>query len=285
MCWASWRTTGEVIHGLSSSPAIIELMGLRVCLATFLLLLPNPLAWAWGSEGHRVIADIAWNHLDDSTLLKLRPFLGDNDLASISTWADDIRSGHPQTGAWHYVDIPSNSGGYQPKDCPDDNCVVAQITRFAHILGDPSLSFAARSEALRYLVHFVGDLSQPFHAMADARGGNDVPVTVFGSAQCGDYPCNLHAVWDSELIRHTGLREHRYAQQLEEMITTEHLQAGPVDPVAWANQSLQLAEQAWVEPHGEIDEAYYQRERVVVDRQLALAGLRLAEVLNQELKN
>jgi hypothetical protein len=263
----------------------MDFRSITALVAGLLLLLPHSQAWAWGSEGHRIIADIAWDHLDQVTLLKLRPFLGDNDLASISTWADDIRNDHKETGPWHYVDIPSDSGGYELKDCPEDTCVVAQITKFAHILGDPSQPFAARSEALRYLVHFVGDLSQPLHAMGDARGGNDIPVTAFGSDHCGDYPCNLHGVWDSELIRHSGVREHRYARQLEEMIVNDHLQAGPVDPVAWANQSFALARQAWVQPQAEIDEAYYQRERPVVDRQLALAGLRLAAVLNQELKN
>lgn len=260
---------------------------LRAFFAGILLLLPHSQAWAWGSEGHRIIADIACAHLDPITQMKLRPFLGDSDLASISTWADDIRSDRKETGPWHYVDIPSDSPGYEPKDCPEDNCVVAQITKFAHILGDPSQPFAARSEALKYLVHFVGDLSQPFHALAEARGGNDIAVTAFGSDQCGDYPCNLHGVWDSELIRHSDLPEHRYARQLEAMIVTDHLQAGPVDPVAWANQSLELARQAWVQPQpqAEIDEAYYRREQPVVDRQLALAGLRLAAVLNQELRN
>jgi len=249
----------------------------------FLLLLPQPQAWAWGNEGHRIIADIAWDHLNDATIKNLRPFLGNNDLASISTWADDIRSGRPETGPWHYVDIPPSSTAYQPQDCPDDNCVVARINMFARILGDPQQPFAARSEALKFLVHFVGDLSQPMHAMADARGGNDIPVSVFGSAQCDEYPCNLHSVWDSALIEHAGLREHRYAHALEERITADHLEAGPADPVAWANQSLQLAKQAWVQPQAEIEEAYYLRERPVVDRQLALAGLRLAEMLNEEL--
>jgi hypothetical protein len=252
-------------------------------LAASLMILPHPKAWAWGNEGHRIIADIAWDHLDDATLKNLRPFLGNSDLASISTWADDIRSGRPETGPWHYVDIPPDSGGYQAKDCPEDNCVVARITMFARILGDPQQPFAARSEALKFLVHFVGDLSQPFHAMADARGGNDIAVAVFGEAQCGDYACNLHSVWDSELIRHTGLREHKYARDLDEMIIADHLQAGSPDPVSWANDSLQLAKQAWVQPQANVDEAYYLRERPVVDRQLALAGLRLARLLNEEL--
>jgi hypothetical protein len=256
---------------------------MKPTLIAFLLLLPQPEAWAWGSEGHRIIADIAWDHLNDTAIENLRPFLGDNDLASISTWADDIRSGRPETGPWHYVDIPPASAGYDVKDCPGDNCVIARIRRFARVLGDRQQPFAARSEALKFLVHFVGDLSQPMHAMADARGGNDVPVSAFGATQCGDYPCNLHSVWDSELIDHTGLREHRYAKQLETMIAADHLQAGPDDPVAWANESLQLAKQAWVPPQTAIDEAYYLRERPIVDRQLALAGMRLAQILNEEL--
>jgi hypothetical protein len=251
--------------------------------AAFLLFLLLPQAWAWGNEGHRIIADIAWDHLNHATLEKLRPFLGDSDLASISTWADDIRSAHEETAPWHYVDIPKDASGYDLKDCPGDNCVVAQITKFARIVGDPQQPWAARDEALKFLVHFVGDLSQPFHALADARGGNDIPVTVFGSAQCGAYACNLHSVWDTQLIDHTGLREHLYARELEKLIAADHLKAGPDDPVAWANESLQLARQARVQPQANIDQDYYLRERPVVDRQLALAGLRLARLLNQEL--
>jgi S1/P1 Nuclease len=254
-----------------------------VVLAASLLLLPNPEAWAWGSEGHGIIADVAWHHLTPATRDNLQPFLEGGDLASISAWADDIRPGRPETAPWHYVNIPPDSSGYDPKDCPNDNCVVAQINKFAQILGDPSQPLAARTEALKFLVHFVGDLSQPLHAAADARGGNDVPVTAFGAARCSNRPCNLHSVWDSELIAHTGLDQQGYVKQLEKMITADHLQAGSDDPVTWANESWQLAKQAWVQPQSDIEEAYYQRERPVVDRQLALAGLRLARLLNKEL--
>jgi hypothetical protein len=253
--------------------------------ALSLLLFPPLTAWAWGNQGHRIIADLAWDRLDPAVQAQLRPFLGEYNLASISVWPDDVRKDRPKTSAWHYVDISPDSGVYSAKDCPNDNCVVAQIDKFAKILADPNQPFAARSEALNFLVHFVGDLSQPLHAIGDARGGNDIPVTVFGSAQCGEYACNLHSVWDTELIAHSGIPEHAYVDTLERMIAHDHLQAGPVDPAAWANQSLQLARQGWVQSHAEIDQAYYDRERPVVDRQLALAGLRLAEILNQELSS
>jgi hypothetical protein len=252
-------------------------------LLSFLLLLPSPQVWAWGNDGHRIISDIAWDHLQPAARANLRPFLGDYNLASISVWPDDVRKDRPGTAPWHYVDISPDASGYTAKDCPDDNCVVAQIDKFARILGDTNRPFAERSEALMFLVHFVGDISQPMHAMANARGGNDIAVTAFGSTQCGGYACNLHSVWDSELIRHTGLPEQAYVKELEALIGRDHLTAGPVDPAAWANESLQLAKQAWVEPQANIDQTYYEKQRPVVDRQLALAGLRLAVVLNQEL--
>jgi hypothetical protein len=250
---------------------------------SIVLLFPNPQAWSWGTVGHDVIADIAWDHLTETTRLNLRPFLGDGTLTSISLWADDIRNARPETSPWHYVNIGPSETGYDAKDCPEDNCIVQQINKSAKVLGDPSQPFAARSEALKFLVHLVGDATMPFHSYGDARGGNDIPVSVFGSAQCGNRDCNLHSVWDSQLIEHTGLKDHRYAHQLEEMIAADHLQPGSPDPAVWATESFQLAKKAVVPPHTNIDENYYLRERPVVDRQLALAGLRLARLLNEEL--
>jgi hypothetical protein len=132
---------------------------------------------------------------------------------------------------------------------------VGQIQKFSRILGDPDQPFATRSEALKFLVHFVGDLSQPFHAIADAHGGGDLPVTAFSAAQCGTHTCNLHGVWDNELIAHTGLSQQHYVLELEKMIAADHLRAGSDHPVTWANESLQLAKQAWVQPQADIDEA------------------------------
>lgn len=252
--------------------------------ASIALLFPNPQAWSWGTEGHYIIADIAWDHLTETARLNLRPFLGHATLASVSLWADDIRGPRPETSPWHFVNISPSSNGYDPqKDCPEENCIVAQINKSAKILGDPAQPFAERSEALKFLVHFVADATMPFHSYGDARGGNDIPVSVFGSAQCGNRDCNLHGVWDSQLIDHTGLKDHRYAHQLEDMIAADHLEPGSTDPAVWANESFQLAKKAIVAPHTNIDENYYLHERPVVDRQLALAGLRLARLLNEEL--
>jgi hypothetical protein len=252
-----------------------------VLVTAFALLLPTPSAYPWGVQGHRIVADIAMDHLTDAARQNIQELLGDSDLASISTWADDIRNDRPETKPWHYVDIPSTADGYQAaRDWPGDNCVVARIHLFAQTLADGNQPLEVRQEALKFLVHFVGDLHQPFHALADARGGNDVTVSVAGSQQCGNNPCELHGVWDTELIQHAWLSEQQYTAKMEAMISKRHMRAGADTPEEWAGESLQLAKQAWVEPGANIDEAYYERELPVLNRQLALAGLRVARILN-----
>src|SRR4029079_5517250 len=103
------------------------------------------------------------------------------------------------------------------------HCPAHRITYAATQLADVSLDRADRAIALKFLVHLIGDLHQPFHALGVERGGNGIRVSVFGSPPCG-YPdgtrfsCNLHALWDSELIAHRKLRDREYAAELERQI-------------------------------------------------------------------
>ncbi len=177
---------------------------------------------------------------------------------------------------------------YQPysnhknADTDHQNCVVDRIDMFAAIAADKSQPKQARIEALKFLVHFVGDIHQPMHAVEEAAGGNQIKVVLFGSKECGENkPCNLHSVWDSALIEHTKLDETEYGQKLEEQIQSEHLEQRPEGrPADWANESHRLAEGALVEQNGIVDELYFQHEISVVDERLALAGLRLAHTLD-----
>lgn len=251
--------------------------------------------FAWGPKGHQVIGDIARAHLTDTARHNLQQLLGSDDLASIANWADEVRRDRPESYGWHFVDIPKDSQGFsEARDCyqPDEkrpsskddhhNCVVDRITMFRQIAGDPGAPQADRVEALKYLVHFVGDLHQPMHAAAEARGGNDIHVVEFGSSQCGKYSCNLHAEWDSGLIEHTGRSEQEYVAYLEQQIKANHWQArAGGTPEEWANESWRLAHQAWLNDGDAVDETYYKNNIKIVDERLALAGLRLANMLNE----
>lgn len=260
---------------LTASVLILAFAGL------FLTVSP---AFAWGPEGHAIVAEIAARYLDPDAAGELQHLLGATGLDSAANWPDRVVAALPQTAPWHYVNIPSSASGYlASRDCPQNNCVVAKIQWFSRILADRQQSPAARLVALKFLIHLVGDIHQPFHDLADARGGNDIAVTLWGKQQCGDRACDLHYVWDTALIRHTGMTRRQYEQSLERMIADAKPDAGPNDPSAWADESFHLAKEALVSSGAQIGQSYYLRERPVLDRQLALAGIRLARLLNQDL--
>ena len=206
-------------------------------------------------------------------------------LADVSSWADTLTSDQVQTSYWHYLNIPPDARGYdRDRDCPRQpgveagsrndrwrDCVVDRIAYWEERLGDAKLDRADRATALKYVVHFIGDLHQPFHALGVGRGGNDVKVRVFGQANCGNdparpIPCNLHSVWDSRLIARRALEDGPYLAELKSVISKKGLGSLPVGtPAQWAEQSFRLAKEALVAPDTNIDEgvlpAAHQRDR------------------------
>lgn len=274
----------------------MELMKNWTVIFIFLILF-SASSFAWGPEGHRIVGDLAEERLTPTARLHVKELLGNDDLAAVAVWADDVRHDRPESYGWHFVDIPKDVEAFsEPRDCfrPDDkhpytqqdhhNCVVDRITMFEQVLADRNAARPDRIEALKFLVHFVGDVHQPMHAMGEARGGNDIHVSEFGSPQCGKYPCNLHFVWDMGLIEHTGLSEQQYVARLDELIASRKLTVqADGTPEQWANESFVLAKKAWLNDGETVDESYYENEIGVVNRRLALAGLRLARMINQAL--
>jgi len=271
---------------------------LKKILAFLLCLSMTPLQLsAWGAKGHQVVADIAYSRLTPQTRKNVKLLLGHETLVSIASWADDVRKQHDEAYDWHFVDIPKDAAGFdQQRDCfrPQDkhkdaqtdhhNCAVDRIGVFEQVLGDANATREQRAEALKWVVHFVGDLHQPLHAIDEARGGNDIKLPVFGNPQCGDYPCNLHWVWDSMLMEHTGLSEHDYVRRVQKLITAEQLdQKADGGPVDWANESHLQARTILQEKPAAVDQAYYDANIRLVDEKLALAGIRLASALNSTL--
>jgi hypothetical protein len=254
-------------------------------------------AFAWGPEGHRIIADIARSRLSPAAREQVRKLLGDDDLAAVANWADEIKSERPETAGWHFVDIPMSAAGFtEARDCyhPSDrhastqldhhNCIVDRIEIFQHVLADKSAFREKRIEALKFLIHFVGDIHQPLHAIGEARGGNDIHVVDFGSTDCGSRPCNLHFVWDIGLIEHSARSEKAYTAGIERIISNENSsRQAEGNPESWANESFQLARKVWLNDGSSVDEAYYRANINIVDRRLALAGVRLAALLNETL--
>ena len=164
-------------------------------------------------------------------------------LAEVSTWADDIRRQRPSTAPWHYVDIPVHPQYGPPaydaaRDCPDGNCVVAKIDEFAAVLGDKAAPQRDRLEALKFLIHFVADIHQPFHCADDHdRGGNDTHVSFLGRNT------TLHALWDTGLLEAAAITDERaYALKLAQSIKPADLERWRRGTAAdWATESYERA--------------------------------------------
>jgi hypothetical protein len=261
-------------------------------LAALLALVPLQQANGWGQEGHSIVAEIAQRRLDPDTLRKVKVLLGGEvSMASVASWADDYRAQHRETAGWHFVDIPLDQNTYDPaRDCNPNkgDCIIHMIARFRAAVSDCSKPLTERSEALRFLIHFVGDVHQPLHAETklnpdgtDDKGGNDVTVTFFGQKT------NLHAVWDTGIITHTVFDWGAYVVRLQNGWLNGRDLSG-LDggtPIDWALESHRAAQEvAYQLPaDGTIGDDYYAKALPVVDRQLAVAGLRLARLLQDAL--
>ena len=257
----------------------------------------------WSGQGHRLVGLIAAERLTPIAKQNVAWLLDGQSLAEVASWADSIRNDQQQTYGWHFLNIPPEAPGYdRDRDCPKAagvepgsrsdrwrDCAVDRILFWEQRLADVTLDRADRATALKFIVHFIGDLHQPFHTLGVGRGGNDVHVRVFGEANCAEdgqkpFPCNLHAVWDSRLIGRRDLDDRAYVAQLQKLIVDKRLGAPPPGaPAQWAEQSFRLAKDALVRPDTNIDEGYYRRHIAVIDERLALAGVRLGAVLNRVL--
>jgi len=249
-----------------------------VSLASVLIALCSPLAaYAWGSEGHRLVAEVAEAQLtpearsEVNRLLALEPGA---TLASISTWADENRS--PSTAPWHYVNLPRDSGcKYEAaRDCPDGHCVVGAIERQARVLAS-SATDADKLKALKYVVHFVADVHQPLHAgYADDRGGNTYQVQAFGRGT------NLHALWDSRLIENWP----GGAQTLLAELKATPSNVSNAAPAQWAEESCRIVAADGFYPTGhKIDSDYAKGAAPALKERLSSAARRLAALLNSAL--
>ncbi|MHC1551236.1 S1/P1 nuclease [Phyllobacterium sp. K27] len=228
-----------------------------IALTVALLLAAMNAAFAWGSSGHAIIAEIAQRRLAPLTLQNVADLLGSGaSLASIASWADDERVRDPATTRWHFVDIPRMTPGYDPmRDCALDAA--------------------------------DGDLHQPLHAIGE-EGGNGVKVTVVTKEGVnGNVPfnTNLHVVWDATLIDKTVWSWGTYVERLENgwLKTADANEVSAGTTIVWANESHQLAVNIMrsVPVNAVIDDEYRRSHLPVLDAQLSRAGLHLARTLNE----
>lgn len=267
---------------------------------------PAP-AYAWGNEGHEAIARIARSYLTPAARARVDAILASDsdtltasDIAARATWADVWRGSHRFTASWHFADIELEGGsldaacfGFPPQEGlasegAAQDCVVAKIEQFTRELRDPAMSDAERRLALKFVLHFVGDVHQPLHtADHQDRGGNCVRITLGGTRTV-----NLHSYWDTVVVGEIAPDARTLAMTLRERITPAQVAAWSTgSPRDWARETFALAKSAAYtlgSPAGcdqdaapiPLPKGYDAQARAIAAVQIEKAGVRLATVLN-----
>jgi hypothetical protein len=234
--------------------------------------------FAWGKEGHQVVAGLAETQLSAKArtevdrLLALEP---GETLQSISTWPDEHHS--PATAPWHYVNFPRSTCTYDAvRDCPDGGCVVGSIAKQLEILSSGAPD-DVRLKALKYVVHFEADVHQPLHTgYADDKGGNGYQLQAFMRGS------NLHAFWDSGLIKNLNEDVDTLTKRLTAKRDAPN--AADLNVVHAAEESCRIVGTPGFYPERMVGMVYVERYTPVMEQRLTLAGSRLAGLLNMALR-
>jgi hypothetical protein len=267
-------------------------------------------AHAWGFEGHQIVAEIARALMTPAALSKVDALLASDvsntltahDMASEATWADAYRgAGHRETAEWHFADIEldhpdvkSACFGFPPANGaassgPAQDCIINKLSEFEAELASPATPPAERLLALKFVLHFVGDIHQPLHASDNHdRGGNCVSLALGGPRTQ-----NLHSYWDTGVIQNTlGSDPVAVSKTLVASITPAEVKAWSAGtPTEWADESFKVARssvytigsRAGCGSQGAIPlpRGYADSAKQAVGLQLEKAGVRLAYVLNK----
>jgi hypothetical protein len=260
----------------------------KTALSLFALVLSAALV-SWGVTGHRSIGKIAEIHLIPQAKAAVRELIGDTTLADVSTWADEVR-GQPayrSTGPWHYINLPLGLSRTDfettVKGMTQEN-VYSALQQQERILGSTASTRTQKVEALKYIVHFVGDLHQPMHVSREEdKGGNTIQLNYDGNGT------NLHALWDSKLIDHQGLTYEQMAAKYDHATPAEIKQWQNEPVMEWIWESYQASSKLYAEVDAmksrSIDDSYYDAHIAIVQDRIEKAGIRLAGVLNDIFKN
>lgn len=234
--------------------------------------------FGWGPQGHHTVARIAESRLNPNALAAVKNLLGASSMAEVSTWADEIRPRRRESGPWHYINIPIGAARTRSADyCPKEGCVVSKVEDLVKTLRT-STNRGERVEALKFLIHFVGDMHQPLHTGDQKdRGGNDTKVVYYGQ------PFNLHRIWDSDLLARMDKDEdHLVASLRTSWWARRRLSKGSVEQWAWQTRDI-ARDVAYKNLTPQLSAAYQKAAEPALRLQLQRGGLRLAKLLNETL--
>lgn len=252
-------------------------MKLRILLLAILVFYNNH-AWSWGQTGHRVVGLIAERHLTKKAQKNLKLIMGNESLAMVSNYMDQIRSdtAYDFMYTWHWATIPGGQT-YEQAGTPESGDVIVTIQRLVQELKTKRFTNGDEFFTLKLLVHLVGDIHQPLHVgNGTDKGGNEVRLKYFWKSS------NLHRVWDSGIIDKQQLSYTEYAHSIDYASPRQINEWQAASVLDWAYESVALREQLYDIPEdGKLSYRYNYDNLATVNLRLLQAGIRLAGILNE----
>jgi hypothetical protein len=269
-------------------------------LAFFMLFSLSPLVFAWNAFGHMVVASIAYQNLKPATREKIdnlvdymhQQYADMGTFLNIAYWPDSIRGQKIETYThWHYIDVAFSTDGTPLKNLVDTDNAVWAINNIEPVVKNDHANAYERARFLAFLTHIVADLHQPLHtvsyisaAMPDGdKGGNSYFVRV------NNERLNLHKLWDGGLGVFDGDTSNDNIAATAKYIMERYPQnsfgnkASDLKPDSWIKEGMANAKQyAYNTPENQpVSQGYLENGKRIAEQQAALAGYRLANLLNQ----
>ena len=173
---------------------------ISIALLSMISLFISSKTYAWGRKGHALVAEIAWNHMDEATRKNVLLYLDGVSIEEAANWMDAQRGDHNYDfmKSYHYVNV--EKGGTVGEQS-GDNIIKTLNTTLGELNHINALSNKEVQVRLFYLFHLIGDLHMPLHVgYGTDKGGNSVLVSFLGKDS------NLHSVWDTDIIEYKKLK-------------------------------------------------------------------------------
>lgn len=251
------------------------------------LLLTSVYSFAWGTTGHRVVAEIAEAHLNCKAKRQIKKIIGKQPLAYWANWPDFIKSNPDwkMADSWHYLNFPGGLNRTEfdqtLENSSEENLYKRTLIIIDELKNHKNLSLEKKHENLYFLIHLIGDAHQPLHiGREEDLGGNKIEVEWFRSKT------NIHSLWDSKLVDFQQYSYTEYAEVLDfhNKKFNKTLTAGNLND--WLYDSYQKAEDIYANTKAgdKLWFPYNYQYVSTLEEQLLKGGLRLAKVLNEIFK-
>ena len=232
-------------------------------------------SFAWGYKGHEIVVQLAMRFVKPDVNKNIISILDTMSFGTAGNWMDMMRSNSDYNfmKPWHYIDFPEENT-YQAST--DENIVNRIIITYNELRHKNVLCNEQIKMDMLVLMHLMGDLHQPLHTgYENDLGGNKVAI------EFDDLKTNLHHFWDEDIIQIENITLQDCLDYYSSFQSKNIDSIAGIHPVSWMKETRSLLDQVYLHGGFTPDSVYMKKSKIIIEKQLLIAGLRLAQMLNK----